>query len=334
MGSLTREQFYFYEMRTTARLLLEGLSENETVAKNVAENLFQNSTERTIKKAATVCTQRLNALKDDDLVKAIAERESYTAKQICLYAMMKKYRIIWAFMITIIGMKYRQQDMTFKRQDINVFFTQLQEQDDTVASWSESMIKKNESVFSKILIENEYISIDREITYNMVGRYRYMSFYKVNKKNNISTLEHCVEPAKKVSEKDRNNNSVKNSYSVPWEEYGKLDTPIPLMNVICRILEYYFFQMCGYESDELCRIVLEDNIEKFMAEVADGATDYTKFHLAQAMLSYIKRSDSFNDGLYFEDESIDCQQYKEVFWIIFDVMGQTQHYTMMMNEKE
>ena len=160
-GSLTREQFYFYEMRTTARLLLEGLSEKETVEKIVAENLFQYPTERTIKKAATVCIQRLKALKDDDLVKAIAERDSYTAKQICLYAMMKKYRIIWDFMITIIGMKYRQQDMTFKRQDINVFFMQLQEQDDTVASWSESTIKKIGSVFSRILIENEYISSGR-----------------------------------------------------------------------------------------------------------------------------------------------------------------------------
>lgn len=183
-----------------------------------------------------------------------------------------------------------------------------------------------------ILTHNAFFH--REITYNMVGHYRYVSFYKVNKKNNISTLEHCVEPAKKVSEKDRNYNPVKNSYSALWEEYDKLDTPIPLMNVIRRILEYYFLQLCGYESDELCRIVLEDNKEKFMTEVAGGAPDYTKFHLAQAMLSYIKRSDSFNDGLHFVDESIDCQQYKDAFWIIFDAMNQTQHYYMMMNERD
>ena len=86
-------------------------------------------------------------------------------------------------------------------------------------------------------------------------------------------------------------------------------SPIPLMNVIRRILEYYFLQLCGYESDELCRIVLEENKDRFLTEVAGGVPDYTKFHLAQAMLSYIKRSDSFIDGLHFVDESIDCQQY-------------------------
>ena len=183
-----------------------------------------------------------------------------------------------------------------------------------------------------ILTHNAFFH--REITYNMVGHYRYVSFYQVNKKKNISTLEHCVEGAKRVSEKDRNYNPVKNSYSALWEEYDRLDSPIPLMNVIRRILEYYFLQLCGYESDELCRIVLEENRERFMTSVEGGAPDYTKFHLAQAMLSYIKRSDSFNDGLHFVDESIDCQQYKDAFWIIFEAMNQTQHYHMMMNEKE
>ncbi len=183
-----------------------------------------------------------------------------------------------------------------------------------------------------ILTHNSFFH--REITYNMVGHYRYVSFYKVNKKNNVSTLEHCIDPAKKVSERDRNYNPVKNSYSALWEEYEKLDSPIPLMNVIRRILEYYFLQLCGYESDELCRIVLEENKDRFLTEVAGGVPDYTKFHLAQAMLSYIKRSDSFNDGLHFVDESIDCQQYKDTFWIIFEAMKQTQHFHMMMNEKD
>lgn len=174
----------------------------------------------------------------------------------------------------------------------------------------------------------------REITYNMVSHYRYVTFFKINKKNNISTVELCVIKATKVSEKDRNYNPVKNSYSALWEEYDKLDAPIPLMNVIRRILEYYFLQLCGYESEELCKIVLEDNKEKFRVDVEGGIPDYTKYTLAQSMLRYIRRSDSFNDGLHFVDESIDCEQYKDVFRIIFDAMDQTQHYKMMMNEKE
>ena len=160
-GSITREQFLFYEMRTTARLMNEGLSDDEALEKIVQENLFQYPTERTIKRIAGACIRRLQALNDSDLVKAISVQDLDTSKQICLYAMMKQYRLFWDFMITVIGAKFRQQDYTFSRRDVNVFFLQLQEQDDLVASWSEETIKRIEQVFMKILVENEYIENNR-----------------------------------------------------------------------------------------------------------------------------------------------------------------------------
>ena len=167
-GNLTREQFLFYQMRTTAKLMKTGLSDARIVERIVSDNLFQYPTEKSIKKMASVCVKRLHLLDDLSLVDAIADMDSYTAKQICLYAMMKQYRIIWDFMITVIGMKYRQQDYTFSRRDINVFFMRLQEQDNTVASWSEDTVKKIASVISRILIENEYIDNGRAKTLNSV----------------------------------------------------------------------------------------------------------------------------------------------------------------------
>lgn len=98
-GNLTREQFYFYEMRTTARLMCEGIEDSEIIDKIVSENLFQYPTERTIKRAASVCVKRLHALGDDGLISALAQQDSFTAKQICLYAVMCQYRIFWDFMI-------------------------------------------------------------------------------------------------------------------------------------------------------------------------------------------------------------------------------------------
>jgi wobble nucleotide-excising tRNase len=50
-----------------------------------------------------------------------------------------------------------------------------------------------------ILTHNAFFH--REITYNQVSHYRYVSFFKVNKKNNISTVEKCVIEATKVSER-------------------------------------------------------------------------------------------------------------------------------------
>ena len=167
-GSLTREQFLFYEMRTTAKLMEEGLDDQEIMKRILEENLFQYPTEKSIRSIAKSCIARLRALNDPDLVSAVATQPSDTAKQICLYAMMKQYRLVWDFMITVIGEKYRTQDFSFNRSEISVFFMRLQEQDDYMAGLSESTIKKITSVLVSILMENEYIDNNRADRINPV----------------------------------------------------------------------------------------------------------------------------------------------------------------------
>ena len=154
---LTREQFLFYETRTTARLLAEGLTKEEAVERIVSENLFQFPTEKMLLRMARTCLSRLQAMQDEQLVRAVATQPSDVAKQICLYAMMRQYRLVWEFMLTVIGAKYRSLDLSFGRKDLNEFFLRLQEQDDTVASWSDATLEKLKSVLMKLLVENEYL---------------------------------------------------------------------------------------------------------------------------------------------------------------------------------
>ena len=157
IASLTREPFLFYEMRTTAKLLTSGLSTEDTVAQIVTENLFQYPTEKSITRMAKACVKRLQVMKDADLIHAIATQPTEIAKQICLYALMKQSRLVWEFMLTVIGEKYRLKDNSFGRIDLNTYFIRLQEQDDTVASWSEGTITKLKQVLAKILVETEYL---------------------------------------------------------------------------------------------------------------------------------------------------------------------------------
>ncbi|MCF0230403.1 MAG: DUF1819 family protein [Parasporobacterium sp.] len=156
-GGLTREQFLFFETRTTAKLMVEGLDDSEIINRIFEDNLFQFPTERMVKNLAGVCLKRLHALDDMNLVNQVAHGPSEDAKQICLYAMMKYNRLVWDFMITVIGEKYRQQDLHFSKSDINVFFMRLQEQDDGVAAWSEATINKIRQVLTRVLIENGYL---------------------------------------------------------------------------------------------------------------------------------------------------------------------------------
>lgn len=157
IASLTREPFMYHEMKITAMLLEEGLSEKEVIEKIFKENLYQYPTERSLKTRAKACIRRLNALGDEELISWVVNRPLDISRQVCLYAIMKDSRLIWEFMITVIGEKYRTRNYSFSRMDLNVFFTRLQEQNETVASWSDSTIVKLKSVLTSLLKENGYI---------------------------------------------------------------------------------------------------------------------------------------------------------------------------------
>lgn len=156
-ASVTREPLLFYEMRTTACLLSDGLSDDKAIEQIVAENLFQYPTEKSVRRMARACVTRLRNMKDNGMITAIAGQPQDVSKQLCLYAMMKQHRLVLDFMLTVIAEKYRQQNYAFSKMDLNVFFLHLQEQDDGVATWSDSTITKLKQIFVRMLVDTEYL---------------------------------------------------------------------------------------------------------------------------------------------------------------------------------
>lgn len=183
-----------------------------------------------------------------------------------------------------------------------------------------------------ILTHNAYFH--REITYNKVRNYQYVNFYLISKVDNISTIKCCTRQNPDVLTEEINYNPVQNSYAALWEEYKVVTAPIPLMNVIRRILEYYFLQLCGYDGTTLRKRILVDNKDKFVTIDEGGNEDYTQYQMANAMLSYISaNSVGINDGINFVDECVDISQTKETFRMVFTLMEQKQHYDMMMGNR-
>lgn len=167
-GSLTSEQFLFYEMRIVSKLYLEGKAIDEIVDLIKRDNLFQYPTERKISKIARACYRRLVALGNEKLVYELANAPVEVAKQINLYAMMRYNRLVREFMIDLIGEKYRQHDYSFTKKDINVFFSRLREQHDEIAAWSEQTISKVKQVLIKCLDETEMLDSIRSTTLNPI----------------------------------------------------------------------------------------------------------------------------------------------------------------------
>lgn len=167
-GALTREQFLFYEIRIAAKLYLAGTELKAAIAQIKDENLFQFPTEREIASMVRVCYKRIKALENDSLITALAEAPASIAKQVNLYAIMRSNGLVWDFMSQVVGEKYLNQDFAYERKDLNIFFSRLQAQNDTVAAWSDSTITKIKSVLTRMLVEAEYLDSFRDTTLHQI----------------------------------------------------------------------------------------------------------------------------------------------------------------------
>ncbi|MCL2045252.1 MAG: DUF1819 family protein [Oscillospiraceae bacterium] len=167
-GGLTAEQFLFNEIRIVAKMHQANKPLNEIIDEIRKDNLFQYPTERQVSRLARACYKRLIALDNAYLINEIVNAPSRVAKQINLYAMMRHYRLIREFMISLVGEKYRLLDFALSRKDLNVFFTRLQEQNDDIAAWSDSTITKLKQVLTKCLVETEILDTVRSTVLNPI----------------------------------------------------------------------------------------------------------------------------------------------------------------------
>ena len=184
-----------------------------------------------------------------------------------------------------------------------------------------------------ILTHNVYFH--REVTYQQVGYYNCTSFYMIRKNDNVSTVKLCKRQNKEIPSEEENYNPVQNSYAALWDELRDLHSTIPALNVMRRILEYYFLQLCGYEGSDLRSIVLEkkENREKFIKQVEGEKPDMTDYQLASSLLADINNPNGISDGLNYVEDCEDAEAYKRVFQMIFDALGQSQHYKMMTGQR-
>lgn len=183
-----------------------------------------------------------------------------------------------------------------------------------------------------ILTHNAYFH--RGISYSYVTKYDYASFYLIRKIGTNSTIKMCDDVNPKIPTERINVNPVKNSYAALWEEYKEIRSAVPLMNVIRRIMEYYFLQLCGYEGDTLRQVILVEGKASGRFKDADGNDDEEKFQLASAMLSYINASSmGMSDGKDYVEDSLNADECRNIFEMIFDAMKQRQHFDMMMGNR-
>lgn len=158
-GSITREQWLLRETRTVARLRLEAGSEYDpaaTIARVCDENLFQYPTERELRSVARACDRRLAALSDEastrnTLLDLMANGTATQAMQVNLYAMARDNRIVWDFLVAVIGHKFKTLDYNLAKREIVAFIEGLRAQDEKAAGWSDSTANKIRQVLAQCM---------------------------------------------------------------------------------------------------------------------------------------------------------------------------------------
>ena len=159
---LTGNPFLFFEMKTTAGLLLEGLSKQEISRKVREENLFQYKTSKSIGKRLNAVLLRLDVL-DNTLLKLLVNASSETAKIIALYTIMKTDLLFYEFMQEEFKTKHLLRQDRLERVDLVSYFARKGEQSSTVAGWQDYTIHKLIQVYIRILIDAGLIKDEKSL---------------------------------------------------------------------------------------------------------------------------------------------------------------------------
>lgn len=149
-SNLTREPYFYYELKQVARLTLAGLSPVEIGTKIKDENLFQCTTNKGINRLLSATHKRVAVL-DEIMLNLLVHGSLNTSKLVALIAIMKTNRLFMEFIEEVYLEKVRLGEQELEPSDIRIFFNNKAEQSPKVAGWQESTIKRLSQAYSMIL---------------------------------------------------------------------------------------------------------------------------------------------------------------------------------------
>ena len=100
------------------------------------------------------------------------------------------------------------------------------------------------------------------------------------------------------------------------------------MNVIHRILDFYFLDLCAKDGMSLREEILVKERDKFITTKKDGTEDRTLFHLADSMLQYMGAG--VDGDLTLVSDGANVEEIKRTFEMVFRRLGQGAHFDMMI----
>ncbi|MDU1116777.1 MAG: DUF1819 family protein [Clostridium butyricum] len=157
-AKLTGESFLLYELKIVSKIKKDGFSDKDIRKMVLNENLFQYQFKSSISRRLTPLIQRVNIL-DDKLIDMLIDDPLGNGAVINLYAIMKNDRLFFEFMNEVVKEKLYANNDILEKKDINIFFEQKAEQNETITKWTDNTIQKLKQVIKKILSEAKILNL-------------------------------------------------------------------------------------------------------------------------------------------------------------------------------
>ena len=194
----------------------------------------------------------------------------------------------------------------------------------------ESVIPGN--FIKQIFIFTHNVLFHQQISVCYPDCWDFTAFFLITKVNNRSNIRECDDVNPNAPTMRINVNPVKNPYIILWDQYRNAKTYLELINSMRQILEAYFIQLSSYDGKTLHHMILEDpENKKILIRNDDGSEDFSRYQIASAILSYVAANTfGVTDGICYSGSDTELDACRKTLQKIFTLMGQEQHYHMMM----
>ena len=158
-ASAVKVSFWFAEFRKVMQMLDPGYSMSVIRELNLRENIFSASTPLRAKQIFQTVSGRVLAL-DADISALFLSSDLATQKLIALVAAMAYDELFFDFVYEVVREKMIMGNDQLTDSDIRVFFKEKQEQDESVARWTDATFVRLAKCYKTMLYEAGIINKD------------------------------------------------------------------------------------------------------------------------------------------------------------------------------
>lgn len=142
---------WFVETKETVRILQDASME-EAREQVVKENIYQQKAENRRARQFNCIYKRISSL-PETLQKGIIQSDLQTAKLIVFISTMLTDRLLFELVNEVYCERLRYAEEEIKEADINIFFQTKADQNEKIAKWSATGIKKLKQTYLKYMLE-------------------------------------------------------------------------------------------------------------------------------------------------------------------------------------